>query len=189
MKDRCRGMSHETGSCYCWTSCRCSNNTLRRGMSHWGTPTVLVILSMSLRLTQGKPSLPLSPHPLSQFSISVSLSSRSSRLREQRNVGFCAGSRPVCTPVNSTAYCLCFPREACRAAANPPVLFLQHTQWNIFYMQVCVTLVCWSAAKVITHTNDPKINHNMWEHKPKPNVMTKIDFYHFGGRSRCKTAS
>lgn len=45
----------------------------------------------------------------------------------QRNVGSCFGSRPVCTPVISTVWSLCFPREVLNPPPTPCALCKTHT--------------------------------------------------------------
>lgn len=67
------------------------------------------------------PSLPLSP---------IEWAAEAAGLRLQRNVGSCFGSRPVCTPVISTVWSLCFPREVLNPPPTPCALCKTHIHTN-----------------------------------------------------------
>lgn len=119
--------------------------TQRTGKSHWVTSTDLVIPFISLWVTSAKSSVSfpemcllsrssfphLFPHSSTTPSFACSACGGGSGFEAEGfwgMQGLALGLEPVCTPVISTVWSLCFPREASGLPAYPPVLYLKHTR-------------------------------------------------------------
>lgn len=119
-----------------WTSCRCAEETLKRcdwktaegPLGHPSHVSVSHIRNIPA-ISFVSPSFAVFPHCL--FRPLNELQRQQAWGRGlQRNVGSCFGSRPVCTPVISTVWSLCFPREVLNPPPTPCALCKTHIHTN-----------------------------------------------------------
>lgn len=129
-----------------WTSCRCSDKVLRRQFKeqecHTEETSVNLIIHISLRhiseiitcvficIESSIPLLVFLPFLLHLWlsrPLCVEWRQQAWGGGFRWNAGSCSGSRPVCTPVISPVWSLCFPREASGLPPTPCPLSKTHT--------------------------------------------------------------